>query len=127
MDPRNKFNTTTTEKFDKNNIRRAVYGLDPQYFADWVYRTTHGNKALPVSVTQFDNAVTSHTTAGMPIANTSDPNNIRSGILIGTYTVDGTTYVKYVGLDTGTNHGGGWVTILDEPITGWKYSVQAQT
>ena len=132
MDASNKFNKPTTAVFDKNNIKRAVGGLDPRYFADWVYRSTHDNSStayLTSSITSNTYSVDQWTKAGMPIVNFSDPNNIRSGILIGTYQEDGTgtRYIVYVGIDTGSKTGGGWVTVIKEPISGWKYSTAVQT
>ncbi len=129
MDPNNKFNSVTTEVYDVNHVRRAVKGLDPKYFADWIYRSTHNNATCSALTnwSQCDNPVIAQTNPGMPIVNYSDSNNIRTGILIGVYTNNGVSYVKYVGIDTGTPNRAGWVTIIDEPMAGWYYSVQAQT
>lgn len=121
----NKFNTTAPKVWDKNRVQRGVHGLDPQYFADWVYRSTHNNATLSELTTSYYNnpyTVTSNVPAGTPIVNNTDANNLRSGILIGTFTQDGKLMIRYVGIDTGSVTGGGWVTILTESANGWRYS-----
>jgi hypothetical protein len=127
---RNKFNTPAEKVFDRNNIERGVHGLDSRYFADWVYMSTHNNTPssyLSSSITSNGYAVTANTKAGTPIVNYSDSNNVRTGILLGTYTDGGKTFVVYVGMDVGSKTGGGWVTIIQEPIANWKYSSATQS
>lgn len=124
MDPQNKFGTPAPVIWDKNKVQRGVHGLDPQYFADWVYRSTHDNNSSNYLVSYYAGngyQVTATTLPGTPIVNNT-PGNIRTGILLGVYTDDkGITTVRYVGIDTGDAHGG-WVTIINEPISGWKYT-----
>lgn len=121
----NKFNTVADKVFDDNKVQRGVHGLDPKYFADWVYRSTHANaeiQELSTALHLNPFSVTANVKAGTPIVNLSDTNHIRTGILIGTFSQNGNLKIRYVGIDTGSQTGGGWVTILTESASGWKYS-----
>lgn len=130
MSSANKFNTIAPGKWDKNNVKRSLHGLDPKYFADWVYRSTHENATHASLSTEFHQnpyAVRINTLPGTPIVNNADPNNIRTGILITAFEQDGALKIRYVGMDTGSQTGGGWVTILTESANGWKYSPLTQS
>ena len=125
MDSQNKFGTPAPVIWDKNKVQRGVHGLDPQYFADWVYRSTHDNNSSTYLVSYYagnGHQVTATTLPGTPIVN-NQPGNIRTGILLGVFTdKSGVSKIRYVGIDTGTTTGGGWITVLTEPISGWKYT-----
>ena len=121
----NKFNTTADKVFDDNKVQRGVHGLDPKYFADWIYRSTHANaehKALSTDFHHNPFTITDDVKAGTPIVNFSDSEHIRTGILIGTFKQNGNLKIRYIGIDTGSQTGGGWVTIITESAVGWRYS-----
>jgi hypothetical protein len=112
--------------FDDNNVQRGVHGLDPMYFADWVYRSTHGNythSALHSSFHKNTTAVHIRCKAGTPIVYRGG-GDTRTGILIGAFDNEGISCIQYVGIDSGTNAGGGWVTVLTEPAAGWYYNME---
>jgi hypothetical protein len=124
----NKFNTTAQKVWDKNKIQRGVHGLDPKYFADWVYRSTHDNAkhaALSTSFHLNPFNVRANTKPGTPIINKTDPNNLRTGILLRAFEQGGSLKIRYVGIDTGSQTGGGWVTIITESASGWYFSEDA--
>lgn len=122
----NRFNTAADVVFDDNNVQRGVHGLDPMYFADWVYRSTHGNythSALHSSFHKNTTAVHIRCKAGTPIVYRGG-GDTRTGILIGAFDNEGILCIQYVGIDSGTNAGGGWVTVLTEPAAGWYYNME---
>lgn len=126
--PANKFGTVADKVWDKNKVQRGVHGLDPKYYAAWVYRSTHSNTpASCLETSHYNNpySVTAATPAGTLIVNSTDSNNIRTGVLIGTFKQGDTLKVRYIGIDTGSQTGGGWVTVITESASGWKYSTAA--